>query len=281
MTIAISGASGFIGQHLCRRLLEDGIPFICITRASTDHSFFEKNKIQCISFDGQGLTLENAFRLHQVNGVVHLATHFVAEHEHQHIHNMVMSNILYGTYLLEASARAGSKWFLNTGTFWQHFDGAEYNPVNLYAATKKALEDIAKFYAEAYSLRFCTLKLPDTYGPGDRRQKIFNLFEKFCASGEVLEMSPGDQLIDLIHVDQVIAAFILLIDRLNSSVKVVENCESYFISSGRKVSLRDLAREYEHANNVRLNIRWGARPYRKREVMDPSCIGIDLSRINF
>jgi len=51
------------------------------------------------------------------------------------------------------------------------------------------------------------------------------------------------------------------------------SCESYFISSGRKLSLKELAEEYELTHNAKLNIRWGARPYRRREVMLPACKG--------
>lgn len=276
MTIAISGATGFIGQHLCNRLMKEDIPFICITRPSSDHSFFKKNKIQCINFTSGDASLEHKFQEYQVTGVIHLAAHFVAEHSYENIKDLIESNILYGTCILEASAKAGCDWFLNTGTFWQHYKGATYDPVNLYAATKQAFEDIAKFYVEAHGLKFCTLKLCDTYGPGDRRQKIFNLFAKYAATGEVLEMSPGEQLIDVVHVEEVASAFIKLIKLLNKTKNFSSNCESYYVSSRRKISLKELANEYEKINGVRLNIKWGARPYRKREVMFPVCIGIEI-----
>jgi nucleoside-diphosphate-sugar epimerase len=168
---------------------------------------------------------------------------------------------------------------LNTGTYWQHYNGANYDPVNLYAATKQAFEDIAKFYAEASGLRFCTLKLCDTHGPDDTRKKIFNLFQSSASNGEILEMSAGEQLIDILHVDQVVFAFVKLINQLNCPTSINDNCESYCISSGRKITLKQLAAEYEEMNNVKLNIRWGARPYRSREVMQPTCRGrqIDVS----
>lgn len=276
MTIAISGASGFIGRHLCDRLIRENIPFVCITRHSSDHSYFEKNNIQYIDFTLGDVSLADHFREHKVTGIIHLAAYFVAEHSNENINDLIVSNILYGTYILEASTKAGCRWFLNTGTFWQHYKGAIYDPVNLYAATKKAFEDIAKFYVEAHGLKFCTLKLCDTYGPGDRRKKIFNLFARCASTGETLEMSPGEQLMDIVHVEEVVSAFIKLITQLTMAENFSSNCESYFVSSGRKISLKQLAKEYELKNGVRLNIKWGARPYRKREVMLPTCIGIEI-----
>lgn len=273
MKIAITGGSGFIGMHLCARLLKENIPFVCLIRPSTDRSYFEQNNIQCVSFELGDATLADTLRELRVTGVVHLASKFVAEHSRQNIDDLIASNIRYGTHILDASTQAGIQWFLNTGTFWQHYNGATYDPVNLYAATKQAFEDIAKFYAEAYGLQFCTLKLCDTYGPGDTRKKIFNLFEKIAHSGEVLEMSAGEQLIDIVHVDQVVFAYLKLIHQLDGSMDVTGNFNSYFVSSDRQISLKELAREYEVTNSVKLNIKWGARPYRIREVMLPACVG--------
>lgn len=86
-------------------------------------------------------------------------------------------------------------------------------------------------------------------------------------------MSAGEQLIDIVHVDQVVSAFLKLIHQLDRSMDITGNCNSYFVSSDRQISLKELAREYEVTNSVKLNIKWGARPYRIREVMLPACVG--------
>lgn len=273
MKLIITGANGFIGRHLCKRLQVEGWSFVCLVRPKSVRTFFVENGIPTIQMEGDASVLAEAFRREGATGVVHLASHFVAEHQEKDLGPLVLSNVLFGTQVLDASVKAGVKWFLNTGTFWQHYNGAAYDPVNLYAATKQALEDIGRFYANAHGLRFCTLKLCDTYGPNDTRNKIFNLWEKIAKSGETLDMSPGDQLIDIVHVDQVVQSYVRLIARLSSECLIGENCESYYVSSNKKVSLKELAREYERTNRVKLNINWGGRSYRRREVMAPACIG--------
>lgn len=273
MKLILTGANGFIGKHLCMRLKSQGWSFACLVRPGAVRSFFAENDIPTIQMEGESLSLAEMFKKENATGIVHLASHFVAEHQEKDLSPLVLSNVLFGTQVLDASVKAGVKWFLNTGTFWQHYNGAAYDPVNLYAATKQAFEDIGRFYANAHGLRFCTLKLCDTYGPNDTRNKIFNLWEKIAKSGETLDMSPGDQLIDIVHVDQVVQSYVRLIAGLNSESLNGENCESYYVSSNQKVSLKDLAREYERANRVKLNINWGGRSYRRREVMAPACIG--------
>jgi len=202
-----------------------------------------------------------------------LASYFIGEHQEKDLIPLVQSNVLFGTQVLDAAVKAGCKWFLNTGTFWQHYNGSKYDPVNLYAATKQALEDIGHYYANAHGLRFCTLKLCDTYGPNDTRNKIFNLWEKNSKSGERLDMSQGDQLIDIVHVDRVVDSYMHLICALNSGLINQENCDSYYVTSNQTITLKGLAQEYERTHRVKLNINWGGRSYRQREVMEPSCIG--------
>jgi CDP-paratose synthetase len=273
MKLIITGANGFIGKHLCMRLKTEGWSFACLVRPGAERSFFVDNDIPTIQMDGESSSMSEMFRKENTTGIVHLASHFVVEHQEKDLSPLVLSNVLFGTQVLDASVKAGVKWFLNTGTFWQHYNGSLYDPVNLYAATKQALEDIGRFYANAHDLRFCTLKLCDTYGPNDTRNKIFALWEKISKSGETIDMSPGDQLIDIVHVDQVVQSYVRLIAGLNSERLDGKNCDSYYVSSNQKISLKELAHEYERTNRVKLNINWGGRAYRRREVMAPACIG--------
>lgn len=273
MKLVITGANGFIGKHLCKRLQSEGWNFSCLLRPESPRTFFVENNIPTIEIDTASTSLAERLKQENATGVVHLASHFVAEHKESDLIPLVLSNVLFGTQLLDAAVNLGIKWFLNTGTFWQHYNGSDYDPVNLYAATKQALEDIGSYYANAHGLRFCTLKLCDTYGPNDTRNKIFNLWDKIARSGETLDMSPGDQLIDIVHVDRVIDSYVRLIAALDAEKIEEENCESYYVSSNQKLSLKELAAEYERTNRVKLNINWGGRNYRRREVMAPSCAG--------
>jgi nucleoside-diphosphate-sugar epimerase len=161
----------------------------------------------------------------------------------------------------------GVTLLVNTGTSWQHYASMEYNPVCLYAALKQATEAILRFYVESYNLRVITLKLFDTYGPGDNRPKLLNLLRRTALSGDTLDMSPGEQLIDLVYIDDVIDAFVIASERLQRGA--VSVMEEYAVSSCSPLSLREIADEYSRASGYALNIKWGGRDYRTREVMRP------------
>lgn len=268
MRILVTGAAGFVGQHLLPYLEKQGHEVYALVRPSTDGSKVYTNHLYVFEDDIEHLAsylLEN-----HVDGIIHLASLYIAEHKPADIKNIVTSNVYLGTAVMEAAVKAGVKWFLNTGTIWQNYNVEPYSdtycPVNLYAASKQAFMDMAKYYTEVSDIRFCTLKLCDTYGANDTRRKIFALFEQIAKTGECLKMSPGDQKLDIVHIDNVVRDFEALAEKLDNGEQLREE---YVVSSGRQKSLKEIAKQYEIDHQVILNIEWGGRPYRKREVMVP------------
>ena len=267
MKILVTGATGFIGRHLIKSLVNTNEIHIIVRKES--HIPFETEKINIFYYDGSIEKLITYFKQEKFDGVIHLASLFLATHSTEEIAGLIGSNVQFATELLEACKISGVKWFINTGTFWQNYQNEEYNPVNLYAATKEAFEVIAKYYTQTSNLIFTTIKLNDTFGPNDTRNKVFNLWAKIAESGELLEMSAGEQMIDISYIDDVVSAYELLINHLGSDNAKKFKEKFFIVSSNERISLRELAILYEEATATKLNIKWGAKPYREREVMIP------------
>lgn len=269
MNILVTGATGFVGKHMVKDLQCRAHEVHILVRLSTDCSSINASHI--FTFNDNIDALSVYLRQEQIDGIIHLASLYVAEHKTEQVKSIIESNVYLGTALLEAAKTAGVKWFLNTGTIWQNYNAPDYsdlyNPVNLYAASKQAFITIARFYTETSSLRFCTLKLCDTYGADDTRRKIFTLFDEIAASGKKLLMSPGEQQLDIIHIDDVVSGFIQLAEMLQDDTVALR--EEYVLTSGQTRSLKEWAHLYEQQNDVCLKIQWGGRVYRQREVMKP------------
>jgi nucleoside-diphosphate-sugar epimerase len=139
--------------------------------------------------------------------------------------------------------------------------------VSLYAATKQAFEDILAFYTDATPLRVISLHLFDTYGPDDPRPKLIQLLLKAARGGPGLSMPEGKQLLDFVHVDDVVNAFLLAAARLERGDGAPN--ETFAVSAGERLSLRDLVALVERLVGHSLPVEFGARPYRAREVMQP------------
>lgn len=269
MNILVTGSTGFIGKHLCEELKKMHSVFFLVRPHSSQDKFGANNEFFVFG-NNNILELRKYIQDNNIEGIIHLASLYIQRHNAEDIPNLVQSNLYLGTAVLEAAVNTSVKWFINTGTIWQNYnspDGEDkYCPVNLYAATKQAFMDIAKFYSETSNIRICTLKLCDTYGPDDTRRKIYSLLEEYAKSGEVLRMSPGEQKLDILHVSDVVSGFIKLMNLLNSKVDLLSE---YVLTSGKQLSLQELVSKYESTHVVKLNIEWGALPYREREVMVP------------
>lgn len=268
MKILVTGANGFIGQNLVKVLLDKNYEVHCIVRVDSNTSNISQN-ITIFKYDQNIDGLIKYFNEQKFDGLIHLASLFLATHTKNDISNLISSNIKFGTELLEACKISDVKWFINTGTFWQNYENEDYNPVNLYASTKEAFENIAKYYTETSNLIFTTIKLNDTFGANDTRNKVFNLWNKIAKSGETLEMSAGEQIIDISYIDDVVLAYEVLITHLSSDQKEDFKSKEFVVTNNEKMSLKELSKVFEEATNTRLNIKWEERPYREREVMIP------------
>ncbi len=264
----VTGATGFVGSHLARRLLQDGWQVHIVSREKShlpDAPEFGQmtNHIYAGTTESMIAVVAQA----KPDVVFHLASLFLAQHEAKDVESLIQSNVLFGNQLLEAMRVNGVSSIINTGTSWQHYNNEDYNPVCLYAATKQAFEAILEYYIQACGVKVITLKLFDTYGPADPRPKLFHLLNKAAISCEPLNMSAGEQLIDIVHVDDVTEAYMIAAQRLFTG-KVTEH-ECYAVSSSHPLPLNTLVELYAQMTKKNVSVNWGARPYRFREVMSP------------
>jgi len=264
----VTGATGFVGSHLTRRLVRDGWQVHILSRERShllDVPEFAHviNHVHDGSTDGMVRCVARA----KPDVVFHLASLFLSQHTIKDIEYLIQSNVLFGNQLLEAMKVNEVRCIINTGTSWQHYNNEDYNPVCLYAATKQAFEAIVDFYVQACGIKAITLKLFDTYGPGDPRPKLFHLLNKAASSGLPLDMSAGEQLIDLVHIDDVVEVYLIAAQRLQDGQ--VTQHERYAVSSGHPLPLKELVRIYADVTGQNVAVNWGARQYRDREVMVP------------
>jgi len=275
----ITGATGFAGSHLAHRLVAQGKDVHILTRATSSlaaiQGIAERLTIHHLESANTAANAQTTACITQAiikanpDVVFHLAAMFRVDHAPQDIAPMIDANVTFTTQLLEGMKQAGAKILINTGTAWQHYQedypDAPYDPVCLYAATKQAAEDIVTFYCNAHGFRAITLKLFDTYGPGDTRNKLLNIFKRASESETPIAFSAGEQLIDLVHIDDVVSAYELA--ATTAMTAKVGKHTRYGVSSGSPLPLRELATRYEVTSGKRLNVAWGERPYRAREVM--------------
>ena len=262
--ILITGANGFLGSQLCAAFTQEGTQVIALHRDGSDLTRLQKYAptVTCEILKNDYSNLNDIVAKHKPDIVIHTAAAQDGNEDDKAVRALIETNLMFSTLLLSAMRQNNINYFINTGTSWQNYNQSDYDPVNLYAATKQAFESVLTYYQNT-GLHAVTLRLFDSYGPDDPRGKITNLLKRISEKGETLAMSPGAQQFDLVHVEDtargyVLAAQLLLDGRAE---------KLYTLSGGNPIGLKDFVSVYETARNVKCPIEWGGRPYRAREPM--------------
>ena len=270
MNIIITGGTGFIGSNLIHSLLKKNMNVAVIVRKSSNLNNIKNSlkRIKVFTYNDNIDELIFFYKKFNPEITIHLATSFIAEHQSTQVKELIRSNIEFGAQILEAMKESGCKKLINAGTNWQHYLNHEYNPTCLYAATKQAFDDIIKFYVEAENFNVITLKLFDSYGENDKRPKLINLLYRFYLEGKQLELSPGEQILNLVHINDICNGFMLSINKLDKTF-YKGFVQTYVLDSDKSYSLKKIILKFEEVFDIVLNIKWGKKPYRKREMMKP------------
>lgn len=248
--VLVTGASGFIGLHTVAELIRRGARVAVTTRSTNS-----KAEYHLIAVDEY---MEEKILQFRPSIVVHLATKFLAQHSDRDIPQLIESNIAFGTRVMNVAAELGGK-FLTTSSAWQHYQGRDYYPVSLYAATKQAFVTIAEFY-KLSGLDFRELTLFDSFGTRDSRGKIVSILLEAAKSGHPIHMGSGNQLIDLLYVSDTVSAVLKLAQMENiGSAK-------YVARSHEPVTIKDLVAKIEKVTGQKINALWGQRTERPNEM---------------
>lgn len=267
-TALVSGATGFVGGHLVRRLRAEGRRVVAVTRGTSAVAGLAAGGVEVVVDPGDTEGLAAAIAGCRPTTVFHLAAKFVARHVPGDVDDLVVSNLGFATRLAEAAIQSGCRRFVAAGTSWRSAPDGTERPNSLYAATKAAFETILMHYAEADGAKVVALQLYETYGPDDGRRKLLPLLLSALASGERLGLSPGEQRLDFVHVDDVVEAF--LVAERRAAANDAGRFERFAVRSGRAVSVRELVAILEAVSGRTMPVGFGERPYRAGEVMAPA-----------
>jgi nucleoside-diphosphate-sugar epimerase len=267
MRVLVTGAGGFLGRRLVPALLAAGHEVACLTRnpAELPEAW---GKLPVASTDSSGNGVRRLCADFRPQVVIHLAALYINEHQFEDVRPLVEVNVLLGVHLLEAMRSSGCDKLVCAGTSWQHYEGADYNPTNLYAATKQAFSAIAEYFMQVAGLRLIELHLYDSYGEGDTRPRLLNHLQACAKGGQTLALSPGEQKLHLVHVDDLVVGFIMASEQI---FDVIPGARKIFrLPAAKAISLRELVEAFNAADpSCPVQVEWGGRPYREREVFLP------------
>ena len=251
--ILITGASGFVGSHVLDDCLKNNFNVHAIFRHSKKNaSFTKKYKKQIFPiFYNNIYEIKNKLTNCKIDYVIHCATHYIKKHDHNDIENIIKSNVLFSTILLDAVVNIKIKKFINLGTVWQHFNDTKNLAFNLYAATKQSFECIFNYYKNQYTkIKFYNILLTDTFGTNDKRKKLIPiLLKNFNKKNQDKINIPKNLSMNLVNINEVTKC-------LNILLKNNSESNNYVIKSKQDVKIFDLINFLNNNLEKKIKINW-------------------------
>jgi UDP-glucuronate 4-epimerase len=234
MTILVTGAAGFIGYHVARRLAERGERVIGLDNLSDFYGTDLKRRrlTQLSTFPNfvfkrvdiaDRVALAKALEGESIRRVFHLAAQANVRYALENPYAYVDSNVVGHLNILEHFRHAGGVEMLvyassssvygagNDVPFTEHADTDR--PTSLYAASKKSQEMMSEVYASLFGIPQIGLRFFSVYGPWGRPDMAYWLFTEAILAGRPIKIfNNGDMQRDFTYIDDVVAGVLAVAD---------------------------------------------------------------------
>ncbi len=276
MRVFLTGATGFIGSHLARRLVGEGCAVTALVRPGADRGRLADVQDRITLVEGDLLAprdFAEALETAAPDVCVHLAWRTTGDYLHADENLRLVSASLDLWNMLDA---AGCRRVVLAGTCVEydtsvgHFaEDSPIRPRTLYAASKQALWLMTEQFARGRGWGAVSAKLFHVYGPGEHEGRLVPRVIRALRAGEPCALTRGDQLRDFVHVEDVAGAlWTLARSDLSGPVNV---------GAATPVAVAEVARELGRLLGRPDLLRFGALPSRAD---DPPCLCARRGRLH-
>ncbi len=233
--VLVTGAAGFIGFHVCQKLLARGDQVIGLDNLNNyydvtlkkdrlaqlqGNSAFSFHKLDLADREG----MSQLFAQTKLDGVVHLAAQAGVRYSIKNPHAYIDSNLVGFVNVLEGCRHSGVKHLVfassssvygsNTKIPFAVQDNVDH-PISLYAASKKANELMAHSYSHLYNLPTTGLRFFTVYGPWGRPDMALFLFTKAILEGRPIDVfNYGKMQRDFTYIDDIVEGVVRVLDKI-------------------------------------------------------------------
>jgi nucleoside-diphosphate-sugar epimerase len=278
--VLVTGASGFVGANLARRLLADGHEVHLLLRPQ--HKSWRLDGItKDVTIHQVDLSdrdsVARAVAASKPDWVFHLAAHG-AYPTQKDLDQMIETNVRGTANLLQAAVTAGVQAFVNAGTSSEYGykdhapdEDERLEPNSDYAVTKAAATMLCRHTAQRTGVAITTLRLYSVYGPYEEPTRLVPTLIVQGLEGRLPPLVNPDVARDYIHVDDACEAFVLAAATADQDPGVVYN-----VGSGVQTTLREMVAAARRILGIKAEPVWGSMPERSWDtnvwISDPSKI---------
>lgn len=232
--ILVTGAAGFIGFHVAKRLLRDGRDVVGLDNMNAYYDpvlkearraeLAKSNRFRFVKLDlADREAVAALFKEHRFPYVVHLAAQAGVRYSLVDPFAYVDANLTGFTTILEGCRHSGCRHLLYASSSSVYGSNTKMpfsvhhnvdHPLSLYGASKKANELMSHAYAHLFDLPMTGLRFFTVYGPWGRPDMAMWIFAKAIVAGEPIKLfNNGNMRRDFTYVDDVVESVVRLVDR--------------------------------------------------------------------
>jgi nucleoside-diphosphate-sugar epimerase len=272
VTVLVTGASGFIGSHLTRRLVEDGADVHALTSAVS--SVYPTRLVDLrphITLHEGNLTDRSAMdalvRTVRPRVVFHLGAYTHVGKSWQRVDECVQANVQGTVNLLQALDTVGYDRFVNTGTSEIYGDVSvpfvedmPVNPISPYSVSKYAAERYCRMFHAGRGWPIVMLRPFNAFGPAQSPDRVIPEIIVRALRGEELRMTQGRQTREFNYVEDLVDGFVLAGTASGVDGEVIN------IGYGEEISMREVATTVLDLLGNPIEPQFGALPERPTEI---------------
>jgi glutamate-1-semialdehyde 2,1-aminomutase len=263
--VLITGASGFIGSALAKRLIELGADVYGTSRQQP------KNTLGINWWIGDLTDIDFVHRLIreiQPDYIFHLAGYVTGSRDIEHVLPTFHNNLLTTVNLLNSTHNAQCKRIIIGGSSEEpHPHEKESIPASPYASAKIASSNYAKMFYNLYGTPISNAKIFMVFGPGQSdNEKLLPHVIINTIKGKSPKISSGDRLVDWIYLDNVVDGLVQMMD-INHAI----DGETVALGSGKLISIKEIAQLTKNLINPEIEVHFGAvkdRPFEQSRMAD-------------
>ncbi len=263
-TILLTGATGFLGSYMLKRLLDENFEVIILKRSFSNTSRIEKLLDKVKSYDADKIKFKRIFEENNVDYILHCATNYGRKNNDPL--EIVEANLILPLKLLHEGLKNDLKVFINTDTVID-------KRINNYSLSKKQFLDWLKVYSSR--VKCINVSLEHFYGFNDDDSKfVTHIIRAVLNNVPEIDLTSGEQKRDFIYIDDAVEGFMKIIQNLDKNKNEFEH---YEIGSGNNISIKETVTMIKKiAANTVTKLNFGKIPYRENEIMN-SCV--DISKL--
>jgi nucleoside-diphosphate-sugar epimerase len=253
--VLLTGATGFIGQHVVDELITRGYEVHALVRSE---GLAPKEHVVWHQLDVLDLAAVDAFFAeHSFKSLIHLAWYVGPK---CHSSDVNLDWLVATLSMLKSFKEYGGKTFLGAGTCSEYEykygylkeDETPTDPQTLYGNGKNAVFHVAKVYCKQNGIDFKWSRIFNLYGPHEKPQRLMPAVINSCLRSEDVKVSDCLKFQDYLHVEDTARG---IVDVFESNLDGAVN-----ICSGQPVQLRTIVNKIAELTNFKGKILWGAIP---------------------